>query len=199
MTSAVGGVIQLAPLPNPGVRKEGMKDCYDDTRLNVVGIRAPRAHADQIGNNFCYDQNKVFVLGYSTGSRFVNLLGCVYGSTLVRAMSSNGAGPPLGTALSSPCKANPLPGLWIIPTPGTEGRLEAVTAIDRALTLNKCQGAEGGYSNAPSDPYTDGGAVNCKRYRCPNAVPVVLGEQPAGGEPANWHASAAWAFFNALP
>jgi hypothetical protein len=43
-----------------------------------------------------------------------------------------------------------------------------------------------------------GGGVNCKKYMCPEAFPVVFCQPGGGHAPQSWHPSAAWALFNAL-
>ena len=54
------------------------------------------------------------------------------------------------------------------------------------------------YMSAPTTAYTMGGGVNCKKYMCPEAFPVVFCQPGGGHAPQSWHPSAAWALFNAL-
>jgi poly(3-hydroxybutyrate) depolymerase len=201
-TNGSGGVIQITPIVEPGVMAEGSYVCYDDKDTNSIEYPFIEKFLKEVGDKFCYDQHKVFVQGHSSGGWYSNMMGCVYGSTLLRGMSSNGGGIARGgPPITPPCKETPIPGMWILPTGDTEGRPDTGDALDRALRLNKCEGGgmAGAYMKAPTDPYTAGGAVNCKKYRCPDAFPVVFCQPPGGHGNVSWHAAAAWALFNGMP
>jgi hypothetical protein len=202
VTNPSGGVIQISPIVEPGVMAEGNYVCYDDKDTNSIEYPFIEKFLKEVGDEFCYDQNKVFVQGHSSGGWYSNMMGCVYGSTLLRAMSSNGGGIARGgPPITPPCKNTPTPGLWILPMGDGEGRPDTGDALDRALRVNKCEGGgeAGAYMRAPSDPYNMGGAVNCKKYRCPEAFPVIFCQPSGGHGNVSWHASAAWTFFNSLP
>ena len=73
----------------------------------------------------------------------------------------------------------PTPGLWIHPTGDTEQPNATRRSLGRALRVNKCEGAgpvgdTTAWNTAPSDPYTMGGGVACRKYRCPAAFPVIF-------------------------
>jgi hypothetical protein len=55
------------------------------------------------------------------------------------------------------------------------------------------------WQTAPYDPYTMGGGVGCRKYRCPDAFPVIFCQPPGGHGLVSWHPQAAWTFFNSLP
>jgi hypothetical protein len=201
VTSVVGGVIQIAPIPLLGFNQPGELSCFDTHSTNSIEYPFLEKVLTEVGNAFCFDRNKVFVAGYDSGGWLANNLGCVYGSTRVRGISSNNGGLLQAPDQPPPCKMTPTPGLWILPTGDPTGRVQTRAAIDRALMLNKCQGAgiAGAYQTAPSDLYTLGYGVDCRKYRCPEAFPVVFCEPPGGHGPIPWEASAAWLFFDTLP
>ena len=201
VTNATGGAIQVTPEVEPGVMQEGGYVCYDDKDPKSIEYPFIEKFLKEIGEKFCYDQHKVFVQGHSSGGWYANMMGCVYGGTLLRAMSSNGGGIARGAGMTPLCQPTPTAGLWILPTGDGEGRPDTGDALDRALKINKCEGggAAGAYMTAPSDPYTMGGAVNCKKYRCPAAFPVIFCQPGGGHGNVGWHDDAAWAFFNSLP
>lgn len=202
VTSATGGAIQITPIVEPDVMKDGTATCYDDKDTHSIEYPLMEAMLQQVGSKFCYDQHKVFVQGHSSGGWYSNMMGCVYGGTLLRAMSSNGGGIAQGDGERPPCSADkPEAGMWILPVSDDEGANETHIAVDRALELNKCEGGgvDGAWQTAPSDAYTSDGAVNCKKYRCPSAFPVIFCQPPGGHALQPWHPAAAWGFFNALP
>jgi poly(3-hydroxybutyrate) depolymerase len=180
---------------------EGAYICYDDKDTYSIEYGLIEKMLQEVGEKFCYDQHKVFVQGHSSGGWYSNMMGCVYGSTLIRAMSSNGGGIAQGDGETPPCTENPIPGMWILPQSDGEGRTETAIALDHALTVNQCEGGgvEGAWENAPSQPYTEGGAQNCRKYMCPEAFPVIYCSPPGGHGPVSWHDDAGWAFFNSLP
>lgn len=201
VTAAAGGVIQISPIVEPGVMQEGSYVCYDDKDTNSIEYGLIEKMLKEVGDKFCYDQNKVFVQGHSSGGWYSNMMGCVYGGTLIRAMSSNGGGLVDEPGVTPPCKSTPTAGMWIHPMSDPEEPAATKRALDRALKVNKCEGggAAGAWQSAPSEPYTANGAVGCRKYKCPAAFPVVFC-QPAGGHGhVSWHAAAAWGFFNSLP
>jgi hypothetical protein len=203
VTSATGGAIQISPVVEPGVMQDGGATCYDDKHTDSIEYPLMEAMLKAAGDKFCYDQHKVFVQGHSSGGWYSNMMGCVYGSTLLRAMSSNGGGIAIGTGVRPPCTDNPTAGLWILPKGDIEGRTETFDALDRALKVNRCEGATGAmgdYLKLPTMPFTDGGAQACRKYTgCPAAFPVVFCEPGGGHGLVGFHPATAWAFFNALP
>ena len=75
--------------------------------------------------------------------------------------------------------------MWIHPTGDDEEPDATKRALDRALKLNKCEGggAAGAWQTAPTEPYTLGGARNCRKYMCPAAFPVVFCTPPGMPRP----------------
>jgi polyhydroxybutyrate depolymerase len=202
VTGATGGAIQITPIVEADVMKDGSSTCYDDKDTNSIEYPLVEKMLQEVGAKFCYDQHKVFVQGHSSGGWYSNMTGCVYGSTLLRAMSSNGGGLAQGDGERPPCSADkPEAGMWILPVSDDEGVDETHIAVDRALKLNKCEGGDvaGAWQSAPSENYAKDGAVSCKKYKCPEAFPVIFCTPPGGHALQPWHPAAAWGFFNALP
>jgi polyhydroxybutyrate depolymerase len=123
--------------------------CYNDsgglqsTEWEFFGLMG-----DQVEQNFCVDQNRVFVAGYSSGSWLANMLGCYYagpnparkfGPDLsVRGQSTVSGGPVPSTV---PCGGN-VAGMWIHDTNDPANDYGgSVMARDRVLTQNGCVGS----------------------------------------------------------
>jgi hypothetical protein len=200
-TSVVGGVIQIAPTPLLGFNKPSELSCFDTDSTNSIEYPFLEQMLAEMGNSFCFDYNKVFVAGQDSGSVLANNLGCVYGSTRVRGISSNSGGLLQVPGQPPPCKDTPVPGMWILPKGDLAGIVQTRAAVDRALLVNKCQGggASGAYQSAPAEPYTLGYGVDCRKYRCPEVFPVVFCEPSGGPGPVPWQALATWLFFDTLP
>lgn len=202
-TDATGGAILISPVVEPGVWDRDQ--CYDDKDPNSIEHPFLERFLAQVGQKYCYDKNKVFVQGHSSGGWYSNMIGCTHASELIRGMSSNGGGIPNDTTHRAKCNSKPMPGLWIHPVGDTEEPQATKRAISRALVINKCQGAgtniadETAWEKAASAPWTVQGAVNCRKYMCPEAFPVIFCAPPGTHGPISWHSRAAWAMFNALP
>jgi len=203
ITDATGGAIIIAPVVEPGVWDPDQ--CYDDKDPNSIENPFLERFLDQVGNDFCYDKNKVFSQGHSSGGWYSNMIGFTWASDRIRAISSNGGGLPDDSAERPKISGKPLAGIWIFPQSDPEQPLSAKRAVSRALVQNKCEGAgtnlmdEMVFNKVQSMPWAMGGAVNCKKYNCPEAFPVIFCTPPGGHAPVSWHSAAAWALFNSLP
>lgn len=203
VTDATGGAILISPVVEPGVWDPDQ--CYDDKDPNSIEHPFFERFLAEVGSKACFDKNKVFVEGHSSGGWYSNMIGWVHTTDSVRAISSNGGGLPDDSAERPPLNGKPMAGLWIHPQGDTEQPLAARRSVSRALVVNKCMGAgtdptnEMVYTTAPSTDWAMGGAVNCKKYMCPDAFPVIFCTPPGTHQNLSWHADAAWAMFNALP
>jgi poly(3-hydroxybutyrate) depolymerase len=203
VTDATGGAILISPVVEPGVWDRDQ--CYDDKDPNSIEHPFLERFLAQVGEKYCYDKNKVFVQGHSSGGWYSNMVGCVWASDLIRAASSNGGGIPDDSAERPKCNDKPMPGLWIFPTNDPEQPQSAKRAVSRALVVNKCEGA----GTNPADDtvwmkvqnvtWSEGGAQGCKKYMCPEAFPVIFCQPQGGHAEIPWHSDAAWAMFNKLP
>jgi hypothetical protein len=203
VTDASGGAIIISPVVEPGVWDADQ--CYDDKDPNSIEHPFLERFLDEVGRDFCYDKNKVFVQGHSSGGWYSNMVGCVHASERIRAMSSNGGGIPNTTSHRPNCSTKPMAGLWIHPTGDEEEPEAARRAVSRALVINKCQGAgtnpadETVFERAPKMPWSAGGSSGCQKYMCPEAFPVIFCQPGGGHQNLPWHTDAAWALFNSLP
>jgi hypothetical protein len=203
VTDATGGAILISPVVEPGVWDPDQ--CYDDKDPNSIENPFLERFLDQAGEKYCYDKNKVFVQGHSSGGWYSNMIGFTWAAERIRGFSSNGGGLPDNSAERPKINDKPIAGLWIHPTGDTEQPMAARRAVSRALVINKCMGAgtnlmdETVWTKAPSAVWAMGGAVGCKKYECPEAFPVIFCQPPGGHQNLSWHSDAAWAVFNALP
>jgi hypothetical protein len=203
VTDGAGGAILISPVVEPGVWDRDQ--CYDDKDPNSIENPFLERFLAQVGDKYCYDKNKVFVQGHSSGGWYSNMLGFTWGSDLIRGISSNGGGIPDDSAERPKFTNRPLPGLWIFPTNDDEQPQSAKRAVSRALVINKCMGAgtnpadETVWMKAPNMPWAEGGGQGCRKYMCPDAFPVVFCQPSGGHAEVSWHSSAAWALFNKMP
>ena len=206
VTNGAGGAILIAPIVEPGVWPVGSSEgCYDDKDPNSIEHPFLERFLDEVGRDFCYDKNKVFVQGHSSGGWYSNMVGCVHASDRIRAMSSNGGGIPNAVGERPRCSSKPMAGLWIHPQGDTEEPEATRRAVSRALVINKCEGAgtnpadEMVHQRVPSMNWSVAGSSQCKKYMCPEAFPVIFCTPPGTHGPVDWHSEAAWALFNSLP
>ena len=186
VTDATGGAILISPVVEPGVWDRDQ--CYDDKDPNSIEHPFLERFLAQVGEKYCYDKNKVFVQGHSSGGWYSNMIGWTHTTGLLRGLSSNGGGLPDDSAERPKLNGKPMAGLWIHPQGDTEQPMAARRAVSRALVVNKCMGAgaddkdESVYMKAPSAAWAEGGGVGCKKYMCPAAFPVIFC-QPGGNAP----------------
>jgi hypothetical protein len=203
VTDGAGGAILISPVVEPGVWDPDQ--CYDDKDPNSIEHPFLERFLAQVGEKACYDKNKEFVQGHSSGGWYSNMIGFTHTTGLIRAMSSNGGGLPDNSAERPKLTDKPMAGLWIHPSQDTEQPMAARRSVSRALVMNKCMGAgtnpadETVHMRAPSEAWTMGGAQGCKKYMCPAAFPVIFCTPAAAHQDLSWHSDAAWAFFNSLP
>jgi poly(3-hydroxybutyrate) depolymerase len=202
-TDAAGGVILISPIVEPGVWDQDQ--CYDDKDPHSIEHPFLERFLAQVGEKACYDKNKVFVQGHSSGGWYSNLVGWTWTTNLIRGIASNGGGLPDDSTQRPILNGKPMAGMWIQPLSDDEQPLAARRAVSRALVVNKCEGAGTNpddmnvHMTAPSTVWNEGGAIGCKKYKCPAAFPVIFCTPPGSHQPISWHTKAAWAMFNAIP
>jgi hypothetical protein len=203
VTDGTGGAILISPVVEPGVWDRDQ--CYDDKDPNSIENPFLERFLDQVGSKYCYDKNKVFVQGHSSGGWYSNMIGFTWTTDRIRGFSSNGGGLPDDSAERPKINGKPMAGLWIHPTGDMEQPMAARRAVSRALVTNKCEGAgtnlmdETVWQRAPGANWAMGGAIGCKKFNCPAAFPVIFCQPPGPHENIAWHTDAAWAMFNMLP
>jgi len=151
---------------------------------------------DKLNSELCFDRNRVFTAGDSSGSWFSNELGCKYAGDSkrpVRGVLPNTGGLPNQYPLYEPtCTKSPMAGMWVHEVNDPENPFSGNKfAISRAMTVNGCTGstdyddavAKGNIQDFPigggNDPAT------CKLIKnCPALYPLVVCALPG-----NMHAS----------
>jgi poly(3-hydroxybutyrate) depolymerase len=152
--------------------------CYNDngglqaTEWEFFGLMG-----DQVEQNFCIDQNRVFVAGYSSGAWLANMFGCYFAGK----DPSRKFGPDLSVRGQSSVTGGPVPsnvpcggkvaGMWIhdINDPANDYG-GSVMARDRVLAENGCTGSA---TKAWGD--IDLLSSVCQQYTaCPADYPVVF-------------------------
>jgi len=183
--SVGNSVIRVGLTPPPRSVGHGTnpnQGCFDDKEgddsVDFVFYERLR---DTLKNQFCYDENRVFAAGNSSGSWLANELACKYsGNTQgygLRGIVANTGGLPTEAAFRPTCTSSPMSGMWIQeigdPVNPFSGN---VVAINRALTVNGCSSTS--YEGAQLDDYPIGGGnpdATCKLIRgCPTLHPLVV-------------------------
>ena len=168
-------------MPPAGLPPEG-KDCYD----NTVGKRSVEWEfmglaASAVQKDFCVDENRLFVAGYSSGAWLTNMFGCYFAGrdpsrkfgpdVSVRGQMSVTGGPVLPDV---PCGGK-VAALWIHDTDDTEQVIggNAATSLPRVLEANGCTGGPAGKTLLWKSALD--GVDSCQRFvDCPAAYPVVF-------------------------
>lgn len=168
-------------MPPTGLPPAG-KDCYD----NTIGKQSVEWEfmglvASSVQKNFCVDENRLFVAGYSSGAWVTNMFGCYFAGhdpgrqfgpdVSVRGQLSVTGGPVLPDV---PCGGK-VAALWIHDTDDQEQVIggNAAISLPRVLEANGCTGGVAG--NTTLWQSAVGGVDSCKRYvDCPAQYPVVF-------------------------
>jgi len=157
--------------------------CWD-TAANGPDVAFFDAMVADVKARFCTDENRVFVVGYSSGSWLVNQLTCIR-STVLRG----GATVTGGESATGTCKG-PVSRIFIHDSDDTDNAISgSIKARDRQLTQNGCDKT---MQPVPIDPSP------CVTYPgCPTAYPVEFCQ--TSGQKHNrqdsWAPSAFWNFF----
>ena len=133
----------------------------------------------------CFDRNRVFAGGNSSGAWFSNELGCKYAGDAmrpVRGIFPNTGGLPMEEAFSPTCTNSPMSGMWIHGTGDTTNPFTGNKfAIQRAMTHNSCTTAtswddavaKGAVANYPIGGHQP--ADTCKLITgCDPLYPIVV-------------------------
>jgi len=157
--------------------------CWDAS-ANGADVTFFDAMVADVKARFCTDENRVFVVGYSSGSWLVNQLTCIRSSVLRGGATVTGGESAAGT-----CKG-PVSRIFIHDTDDTDNVISgSVKARDRQLTQNGCDKT---MQAVPIDPSP------CVTYPgCPAAYPVEFCQ--TSGQKHNrqdsWAPGAFWNFF----
>jgi hypothetical protein len=146
---------------------------------------------DKLSSELCFDRNRVFSAGFSTGAWFTNELGCKYAGDAtrpVRGIMPNTGGLPSEPQFEPTCTNKPMTGMWVgqvgdvnNPWAGNE------FAISRAMKVNGC--AQSSYDQATYVDFPIGGnnaANTCKKIvGCPDLYPLVVCALPGTAHSSN--------------
>jgi hypothetical protein len=177
---------QAGHATNPG------QGCFDDKEGDdsVDWVFYEQLY-DKLQGTLCFDRNRVFAGGDSSGAWFSNELGCKYAGDAkrpVRAVMPNTGGLPTDPRYVPTCTTKPMSGFWSHEVGDQVNMFTGnIVAMNRALQVNGCMPAGVKYDTATFDPYpisaTD--STSCKKYKgCPDLYPLVVCPLPG-----NDHAS----------
>jgi hypothetical protein len=185
--------VGLTPPPNAiGHATNPGQGCFDDKEgdSSVDWVFYENLY-DKLAAVLCFDKNRVFSAGNSSGAWFSNELGCKYAgdpTRPVRGIMPNTGGLPTDPRYVPTCTTKGMAGMWIHEVGDTTNPFTGnKVAIARAMKVNGCTIGTG-YDDTMFDPYPIGGGNpdgTCKKIRgCPDLYPLVVCPLPG-----NAHAS----------
>lgn len=101
---------------------------------------------DELNDALCFDRNRVFAVGDSSGASLANELGCKYAGDMhgrpIRGVVSKSGLLPTEAEYAPTCTTQPMAGLWLynaddFGTPAPQPN----DAVGRAMKVNGCMGA----------------------------------------------------------
>lgn len=180
-----GSVIRvgLTPPPNEiGHATSPNQGCFDDREGDdSVDVVFYETLIDKLKDELCYDENRVFVAGYSSGAWLANELGCKYagntGGYAIRGVLSARGYLPTEAAFRPTCSDKPMAGTWVVDLGEPVAPVNQWhVAINRAMTVNGC--SESDYELAQHAAYPIGGGrpdSTCQKVvGCPTDYPLVV-------------------------
>jgi hypothetical protein len=144
---------------------------------------------DQLAGQLCFDRNRVFAAGRSSGGWLANEIGCKYAGDAIRPVRGimvESAGLPTDPRYVPTCTSKPMAGFWSHELSDNTNLFAGdVVAMNRALVVNGCTPAGVTYQTATFDPFpisaTDG--TSCKKFQgCPDLAPLVVCALPGNGK-----------------
>ena len=136
---------------------------------------------DKLAGVLCFDKNRVFASGNSSGAWFSNEVGCKYAGDPnhpIRGIMPNTGGLPTEARFVPTCTTQPMAGMWIHETGDTTNPFTGnKVAIQRAMQANHCTIGTN-YDDTMFDDFPIGGGnadTTCKKIRgCPDIAPLVV-------------------------
>ncbi len=181
--------VGLTPPPNDiGHATNPNQGCFDDREGDdsVDWVFYENLY-DKLAGQLCFDRNRVFSVGNSSGSWFSNELGCKYAGDAtrpVRGVMPHSGGLPTDERYVPTCTKKPMAGMWVYEVADVNNPFAtSKVAIDRAMVVNGCTCAT--YDTAQFDDFPIGGGIagsTCKRITgCPDLYPLVVCGLPGTG------------------
>jgi poly(3-hydroxybutyrate) depolymerase len=175
--------VGLTPGPNSlGHATNENQGCFDDREGDdSIDFVFYELLFDKLSTEICFDKNRVFASGNSTGGYLANELGCKYaGDPLrpIRGVLVNTGGLPTEPQWTPTCTNAPMAGMWVHEIGDTTQPFNGnKVAIDRAMKVNGCTIGTS-YDTAQFDNYPIGGGnldSTCKKLKgCPALYPLVV-------------------------
>jgi len=174
--------VGLTPPPNTiGHATNPGKGCFDDKEGDdSVDWVFYEKLWDKLAGQLCFDKNRVFAAGDSSGGWFSNEVGCKYAGDAVhpiRGIMPNTGGLPSNPAWEPTCTSKPMAGMWVGETMDPENPfVNNEFGITRAMAVNHC--AQTTFAKAVYANFPIGGNnadTVCKRIQnCPDLYPLVV-------------------------
>ncbi|HMJ50860.1 MAG TPA: hypothetical protein VK540_02260 [Polyangiaceae bacterium] len=182
--------VGLTPPPNAiGHATNPNQGCFDDKEGDdSVDWVFYENLWDKLAAVLCFDKNRVFASGNSSGAWFSNEVGCKYAGDPthpIRAIMPNTGGLPTEPQYVPTCTNKPMAGMWIHEINDTTNPFSGnKVAIQRAMQVNGCTIGTN-YDNAMFDNFPIAGGnpdTTCKKIRgCPEIAPLVVCALPGNG------------------
>jgi poly(3-hydroxybutyrate) depolymerase len=172
--------VGLTPPPNAiGHATNPNQGCFDDKEgdSSVDWVFYENLY-DKLAGQLCFDKNRVFSTGNSSGAWFSNEVGCKYaGDPMrpIRGVMPNTGGLPTDPKFVPTCTKKPMAGMWVGETNDPDNPFAGnVVAINRAISVNGCTG--GDWPASPTADYpVSGNSMVCKQLTgCPVRYPLVV-------------------------
>jgi len=185
-------VIRVGVTPPPdtiGHATNPRQGCFDDKEGDdSVEFPMYEAMYDKLAQEFCFDRNRVFVGGNSSGAWWSNELGCKYAGDAtrpVRGIFPNTGGLPDQPQYKPTCTNKPMAGMWSHEVNDTTNPFTGNKyAIARAMMVNGCT-IGNSFDNTMFEDFPIGGnnpPNTCRRIKgCPELYPLVVCPLPGNG------------------
>ena len=185
--------VGIKPPPNAiGHATNPGQGCFDDKEGDSsVDWVFYEALWDLLDTKLCFDHNRVFASGNSSGAWFSNEVGCKYAGDPkhpIRGIAPNTGGLPTDIPSAMPtCTNKPMAGIWMGESMDPENDfVHNKAAMDRAMPLNGCPGNDIDKAMFVDYPAPNS-AIACKQVvGCNPLYPIIMclkdGKQHAGHE-----------------
>jgi poly(3-hydroxybutyrate) depolymerase len=179
-------IIRVGLTPGPNSLGHGTNEnqgCFDDKEGDdsidwvLYENLYDKFNAD---GGLCFDRNRVFAGGDSSGAWFSNELGCKYAGDAmrpVRGIMPNTGGLPAEAQFRPTCTNKGMAGMWIHETGDTTNGFDGnQRAIERALQVNGCTATSYAQASQMFQNFDIGtGSTACKKIGgCPDLYPLVV-------------------------
>jgi hypothetical protein len=172
-------------LPEPDKKSSPNGQCYDNRAgdASIEWEAFAKIH-EFVEANFCVDNNRVHISGYSTGGWLSNMWGCYFAGIdenrkFAPNFSIRGQATVTGGLPMVPTCGGPVAAIWIHDQFDEANTIDGnLAALERVLQANGCSGSA-------KMPWGEGEQVeqlDCQQYvDCPSEYPVVFCTSTDGG------------------